>query len=500
MPELYDHLLQLNESDLYPFHMPGHKRNVTSGVLKEISKIDITEIDGFDNLHDAHGIIATAQARANRLYGADETFFLVNGSSCGVLAAVSAVADEGDCVLAARASHRSFYHAAYLKHLRLKYVDSGNAERYEFPDAVTVKAIENQLDPTVKAVFITSPTYEGIPADIEGIAEAVHRYGIPLIVDEAHGAHFGFDPGVPDSAVHQGADLVIHSVHKTLPSMTQTALLHVQGKLVKRERLRRYLRIYQSSSPSYVFMASMDACMDMLEKDREEWFERLIRYHDFLCSHTKECIHLHMPDESVIPDPCKIVIAVQDHSITGQNLYEILREKYHLQMEMAGAYHVLAIISGNDTEEGIRRLADAVNEIDASVSIQNVQENTGAIKIPQSKSGGSDRPGADRSEGSTDEQTGRETENADAVMPLYRAWDADTELIPIEKAAGRIAGEFINLYPPGTPLIVPGERFERKLLQQLQIYIDNRMNLQGIETDRDENSLVTVIRQTEDKR
>ena len=169
-------------------------------------------------------------------------------------------------------------------------------------------------------------------------------------------------------------------------------------------------------------------------------------------------------------------------------------------MEMAGAYHVLAIISGNDTEEGVRRLADAVNEIDASVSIQNVQENTGAIKIPRSKSGGSDRPGADRSEGSTDEQTGRETENADAVMPLYRAWDADTELIPIEKAAGRIAGEFINLYPPGTPLIVPGERFERKLLQQLQIYIDNRMNLQGIETDRDENSLVTVIRQTEDKR
>ncbi|MCH4193560.1 MAG: aminotransferase class V-fold PLP-dependent enzyme [Butyrivibrio sp.] len=512
MPELYDHLLQLNESDLYPFHMPGHKRNVKAGVIKDISKIDITEIDGFDNLHDAHGIIAAAQIRANRLYGADETFFLVNGSSCGVLAAVSAVMNQGDCILAARASHKSFYHAAYLKHLRLKYLDSGNVQGYEFPDAVTAKEIEKKLDSAVRAVFITSPTYEGIPADIAEIAEVVHSYGIPLIVDEAHGAHFGFTPEVPDSAVHQGADLVIHSVHKTLPSMTQTALLHVQGKLVNRERLRRYLRIYQSSSPSYVFMASIDLCMEMLEKNRKDWFGKLIKYHDFLCRQTDGCGHLHIPDESVIPDPCKIVIAIPDHSITGQELYEVLREKYHLQMEMAGAYHVLAIISGNDTEEGIRRLADAVNEIDASVSTQNVQKHMEVIKIQQSRSERPDRSGnrserpeesgsrTDQSGGSTEEQTDQITENADdTAMSLYRAWDAETELIPIENAVGRTAGEFINLYPPGTPLIVPGERFERKLLQQLQIYIDNGMNLQGIETDQNKDSLVTVIRETEDK-
>ena len=254
---LYQALSDYAASDFYPYHMPGHKRNPAGGEMADYHKIDVTEIDGFDNLHQAEGILKEAQLRANRLYGADETFFMVNGGSCGVMAAVMAATEPMDEILIARNCHKSIYNAAILQGLIVRYYYPKMISDYDICDGASADEISVLLDsyPEVKAVVITSPTYEGVLSDIPGIAAVVHTRGKILIVDEAHGSHFGLSPHLPQGAIAGGADLVIHSLHKTLPAMTQTALLHVNGDRVDREKLRGYLCMLQSSSPSYVLMA-----------------------------------------------------------------------------------------------------------------------------------------------------------------------------------------------------------------------------------------------------
>ena len=255
---LYDRLLQYQSSEMYPFHMPGHKRRKDD--FANPFFIDITEIEGFDNLHHAEGILKDAQDRAAALYHSEETYFLVNGSTCGILAAVSACTARGGKILMARNCHKAAYHAAYLRGLDIEYLYPEKEDIFGINGGIHEDIVEKALEEfqDIQAVMITSPTYDGVVSNVEKIAQIVHRKGIPLIVDEAHGAHFGFHEYFPKSSVEMGADLVIHSLHKTLPSLTQTALLHVNGNRVDRECLRKFLDIYQTSSPSYVFMAGMD--------------------------------------------------------------------------------------------------------------------------------------------------------------------------------------------------------------------------------------------------
>jgi arginine/lysine/ornithine decarboxylase len=465
MPELYQELVRLAESEMYPFHMPGHKRNLESTPMKGAFRCDITEIDGFDNLHAAEGVILEAQNRANRLYGADETFFLVNGSTAGVLSAVSAAVNEYGTILAARGSHKSFYHAAYLRHLNIEYLPYKLNSYYGMPEGYTEEDVGKRLNNKVSAVFITSPTYEGICSDIEGIARLCHENNIPLIVDEAHGAHFGFIPDkdhtneeysfIPQNAVSLGADVVIHSVHKTLPSMTQTALIHVRGKLVDKDKLKRFLRIYQSSSPSYVLMASIDLCMKEMEENGGNYVDKLLDYRNKIQQKTKDCKHIKIPSTVVIQDASKVVISVKNTAMTGQQLYDILREEYNLQMEMAAENYVLAIISGWDTEKGIDRLIEAICQIDATL-----KENS---ELP-----------------SCEEVAITEYPLPEAAKQIHLAWDEECEKVSLSKAQGRVSGDFINIYPPGIPLIVPGEVFSGKTIEDIGRYIDQGLNVQGI--------------------
>lgn len=456
MPDLYQELIKLAESEMYPFHMPGHKRNLESTPMKGAFRCDITEIDDYDNLHDAKGIILEAQQRANMIYGADETFFLVNGSTSGVLSAVSAAVSEGGRILAARGSHRSFYNAAYLRELKVKYLPYKISSRYGIPEIYQAEDVEQEIDDDIQAVFITSPTYEGKCSAIREIAEACHRHGIPLIVDAAHGAHFGLGPKslIPENAVSQGADIVIHSVHKTLPAMTQTALLHVQGSLVDRQRLRRFLAMYQSSSPSYVLMSSIDLCMKYIEENSEDFINKLVEYRNLVEDATAKLKYIVVPSKKDIPDAAKVLIYVKNAAMTGHELYDILREEYKLQLEMAGEKYALAIISGCDTREGIDRLISAMVEIDARITAEEPGElekdEVKVVSLPE------------------------------AVLSINDAWDADKESLELESAIGRVSGEFINLYPPGIPLIVPGEKFSKELVCYVKRYIEEGLTVQGV--------------------
>ena len=501
MPYLYDELVRYCGSDAYPFHMPGHKRRL--GQLNDPFSFDITEIDGFDNLHHAEGILLEAEKRAARLYGAEETHFLVNGSTAGILSAIGAVTTAGGHLLMMRASHKAAYHAVaaggltahYLSglcggsapHIRLvggfgKRTSSDGAEpgrsqadgltELDCGQPADPAEVERALaeDPRIQAVYITSPTYDGIVSDVRAIAEIAHRHGIPLIVDEAHGAHFGMHEIFPESSVKLGADLVIHSVHKTLPSLTQTALIHVQGKLVYRRRLREMLDIYQTSSPSYVLMASIDQCIRMLESQGRELFDRLAEnlrwfYTAVADLSSISCI--------VTDDPSKILLRPAGHE--AGELYDALRQTWHLQPEMLSRSYVLMLSSIGDDEEGFRRLSEALHQIDRSWSTagspptvgkaampkgdrrkpvgigeQEEQEALSAVTGPEASremAGSADRP-AEHARGSFPE----------AVMTIRKAQDSAQERVLFAEAAGRVSGEYLYLYPPGIPLITPGER------------------------------------------
>ncbi len=497
MGELWDKLTELSNSDMYPFHMPGHKRNTNTGMSTDLFfDRDITEIDDFDNLHDASSLLYTCQKRANDLYKAGETFFLVNGSTCGVLSAVSAAAGDGDTILTARNCHKSLFHAAYLRNLNLKYLYPENTAGFGFCGPVSPDDVADALmnNTEVKAVFITSPTYEGVYSDIRKIADIAHSHGLPLIVDEAHGAHLDIAEGMPEGAIAQGADIVIHSLHKTLPSVTQTALLHVNGDLVDRDRLKRFLRIYQSSSPSYLMMASIDDCISYMTQHGDEYAKALLSYHDQILDAAGRLKHLEVPGYSVVNDPCKIVISCRDTSITGTQLYDILRSRYGLQPEMACESYVLMIITGMDTQKGIERLIEALEDIDGAIEskIDEFDSETDHELNPDCISEGyleNDHEVNSKDNSEANNESDIRHERLTRSISLRDAWDREHEYIPLDSAPGRVAGDFVNLYPPGIPLVVPGEEISADLIKAIREDLDKGLNVQGIE----QKSLIRVV-------
>lgn len=495
---LYRKLLEYGQSDVYPYHMPGHKRKPLTEVLGRVGDIDITEIEGFDNLHQAEGILKDLQEQAARAYGAEESFYLVGGSTAGVLSGVSAALPRGGCLILARNCHKSAYHSVYLNCLRTVYLFPEVDASADVCRAVSPGQVEKAIreNPQAGAVLIVSPTYEGILADIGAIARIAHERGIPLIVDEAHGAHLGFHPAWPPSACTQGADIVIQSLHKTLPSLTQTALLHVNGKLIDRGRLKRFLSLYQTSSPSYVLMAGMEEAITYMERHGRAAMESFYQKWKTLLEKLKACSRLRVFPayaQGTLQDIGKLVISAKGTGISGQELYERLLGKYHLQMEMAAGTYVLAMFTVADTQEAYDRLARAVLEIDGSLR----EETDGS---PQAQNGGRPRmtdlynPHA---------QNGGRPRMADLYNPhaqagaekleLWEAWDRETEAVGLEEAVGRLAGEFIVLYPPGIPIVVPGEVVGQETMRLIDRYGKEGLPVQGV-TYREGSARITVLR------
>lgn len=474
---LFEQLHNYGQSDYYPYHMPGHKRRQLGHMPQQLLKADITEIDGFDNLHQSEGILLDLQKQAATLYGADETYYLVNGSTCGILSAVSAVLSEGGHLLMARGCHKSAYHAVYLRKLQVTYLYAKQVEGFDFQEAVTAKQVEDALErePDIGAVLIVSPTYEGRIADVKAIAQVVHRRGIPLIVDEAHGAHLGFTSGLAPNSCKQGADLVIHSVHKTLPSMTQTALLHVNGTLVDRLRLQRFLHIYQTSSPSYIMMASIADAMDIMRQQGAELLEQFQMNYLNMCRKLQQCRQLKfIPYEDVVStrhDTGKLIISTDKTGVSGQWLYDILRERYHLQCEMSAGNYCLAMFTLADTEEGYERMTQALLEVDELV----VQKEADGLKACELK------------------PTHYPFQEPLITCSLAECWEQEWELTEMSESINRTVADFINLYPPGIPLLVPGEVLTQELYEQLCEYKSLKLNIQGI-VEKDNKILIPTLK------
>lgn len=484
---LYEKLMEYCSSDAYPFHMPGHKRNkdlirkILGGAYEMPYQIDITEINGFDNLHHAEKILLEGQKRVARLYGAEESFYLINGSTCGILASVFACTSQRGKILMARNCHKAVYHAAELRELETVYlypklfsdgntIWQGEAQINGPIDPVDVaQALKKETG--VEAVVITSPTYDGVVSDVKRIAEAVHQHGIPLIVDEAHGAHFGFHPYFPENSLAQGADLVTHSLHKTLPSLTQTALLH-RGKvsMISGEKVQKYLDIFETSSPSYVFMAGMDQCIRLIKGQGEELFELYARRIQNFREEISHLTHIHLLSDQgrvqyssesnseiddrnkrLVIDPGKMVIAAD--GMGGQELAEVLRKEYHLEMEMAAAGYVIALTSMADTDEGFLRLKNALIHINETLSTTYVGNNL-------------TKPGL--------------KQEMEQVMTIAEACACEMQTLDLSDCAGAVCGEYIYLYPPGIPLAVPGERMTQELICLIHDMQQKGLEIQGL--------------------
>lgn len=494
MEHLFEKLRQYGAEDIYPYHMPGHKRRPWGELPRDLYALDITEIEGFDNLHEPEGILADLQRKAAALYGAEESYYLINGSTGGILCAVSSALPAGGHLLMARNCHKSAYHGSYLRNLKLSYLWPSYMEKFDIWDGISGDQVREALEkePDIGAVLIVSPTYEGRISDIAGIAEAAHERGIPLIVDEAHGAHLGLAEGFSSNSCQLGADMVIHSVHKTLPSLTQTALLHVNGKLADRERLRRFLHIYHSSSPSYLLMASIDNALQYVERQGQEAFCRFRILFENMMKRLKACRRLYFlqnalaedwesPENSKASgtikgpgrrtaaprqDIGKLLISVKAANLTGRQLYDILLQKYGLQTEMAAESFVLAMFTVNDGEESYERMTAALLEIDGGLS-EAPKEQPAEIEYEEGGKGGS-------------------------AVPFFRAWDMPGERVPLKESAGRYAGEFVNLYPPGVPLLVPGEMITEEMCRKIGKSLEEGLKVQGI--DEEEDACIKVIK------
>lgn len=485
---LYARLKEYADSDIYPFHMPGHKRQYWPEETGGVYRMDITEIEGFDDLHDAKGILAKAQQFAARLYQSEETFFSVNGSTGAILAAIGTVCGSGDRILIARNCHKSVYHAIELNQLEVSYIYPQTNTKYAvnegiYPQHMDKKWIKQE---NIQAIVITSPTYDGVVSDIRGICACAHAAGVPVIVDEAHGAHFPFSPYFPDSALHCGADIVIQSTHKTLPALTQTAILHVNGNLVDRERLRRMLTVYQTSSPSYLLMGSIDDCMHWLEAQGERQFALYSARLASLRAALSGCRMIHLlergdldPALSYDYDRSKLVLSAGPGS--GSWLYRQFLAIYGLQMEMKTADYVLAMTSVCDSREGFDRLLAAALDLDKRILAGEAPFAAGRKAFA-----GHARP-LPRPES---------VYRAGEAVRMHKEWS------PLAGSEGRIAGEYVYLYPPGIPLLVPGERIGQDALEQILYWTENGMEASGVYYGKTEdagqkNLCLRVIRQNE---
>ncbi|WP_018131806.1 aminotransferase class I/II-fold pyridoxal phosphate-dependent enzyme [Effusibacillus pohliae] len=444
------------QSNPLPLHVPGHKMGrgfpAEAAVwLGQALRLDLTELPGLDDLHQPQGPIREAQQLAARAFGSEETYFLVGGSTAGNLAMILTVCRPGETVVIPRNAHKSVHHAVMLAGAKPVYLYPEVDGQFAIPTVIRVEEVRRVLaeHPDARAVLITSPTYQGVCSDISEIAGEVHRHGKLLLVDEAHGAHFPFHEQLPPTAIQSGADLVVQSTHKMLGSLTGTAMLHGKNGRYDRERLRTMLGMVQTSSPSYLMLLSLDAARHQMQTCGRELIDRALQA---LAHGRREAaaigelaLYQGGPDVCAV-DPFKWWIQVRQLGLTGFEAERLLREKRGIFCEMADRDHLLAVFSYADTDkqvsrllEGLRFLAEVCSRDPAGKRVEHV------------------RPVIAR----TDFRLEQVMIPKDALQRARRR-------VKLEAAVGQVAAEPVIPYPPGIPLVLPGERYTAELIAHLQ--------------------------------
>ncbi|AOT70291.1 aminotransferase class I/II-fold pyridoxal phosphate-dependent enzyme [Geosporobacter ferrireducens] len=468
---LIDKLLKQANRNMVSFHVPGHKngkifeRYNYKNFLQYLVSMDVTEIEGMDNLHAPEGMILEAQRKAAEFFGADESYFLVDGTSCGVLSAIMAVTNPKDQILAPRDCHKSVSNGIILGDLYPIYINPKVNHDFQISAGLTPDTVEAALSTHVgiKAVVLTYPNYYGICSDIEEIVRIAHQYDKIVIVDEAHGAHLKLHERLPISALEAGADIVIQSTHKTLPAFTQSSMLHVKSNRIDRERLRLMLSIHQSTSPSYLLMASLDMARAIAQQDGRFLMEKLLEAVNEFHMELKNEKGIRILGKEMIGtsgiqniDPTKLVIDLSDLGISGPALEKLLRTRCHIQVEMANIYNVVALSSIGNEQKDFARLLRALRSIKAGKGIahKNITLSEYSYGIP------------------------------DMQMTPREAVYSRKKEIAFLQSSGKISGEYIIPYPPGIPILCPGEVITAEMIEYVQQLKDYGIYSIGMQDDQ----------------
>ncbi len=449
-----DALIKLVEEDSVSFHFPGHKGRLTNiDWAKLMPMIDTTETMGMDNLLEPHGIIAESQKEAAKVVGAKYTIYAVNGSTGSNYIALSAVTKRKDKILVQRNCHKSIYNSMILNDLIPVYLYPYYNTKYDLSSGINPEDVETALNehPDIKAVVLTSPNYYGVCSDIEKIAKIVHERNKILIVDEAHGPHLVYTEKFPKSAIETGADIVIHSTHKTLPSLTQTSIIHVCSDRVDINKLMDRYQLYTTTSPSYLFTLSNEAGIAYMDDIGGKELDNSLPYLQSVIERLKAidgvAVFEDDPDDPTIfdIDITKILFELQGYR--GVELKQLLYTDYNIRMEMSDYYNVLAMSTVMNTKEDFERLIEAVADLASKEKREPVKE----ISL-------------------------------DMPKPTIAKSPADTyfgqkKLIDLKDSVGEIAATPIIPYPPGVPLLAAGEVMTQEVFDYLMFLIDNGINI-----------------------
>ena len=456
---IYDFLQSHAASNRHRLHMPGHKGNFEF-FPQNLCELDITEIMGADNLMEADGIIADFQRGLAAIYGASSSFFLVNGASCGIIGAVLALCGQmpDGKILVVRGAHKSLYSGMILAGVTPMYVLPPMIDG-QFAGSVSTRAIEDALQiECVSAVFVTSPTYEGIISDIAKISKICHNYGVPLIVDEAHGAHLAWGGQYfPDSAIACGADVVIHSLHKTLPVLGQAAAVHVSGSKASASRIKECINLVQTTSPSYLMMAQADYALAKLNSNPDYFKDYRRNLQDLHCnlsalSHIKT---IGVPHPDIFNfDPSKITLRLPD-GITASLLESHLAQE-GIDIEATMTSHIIAMTSCADNIGTYHALTDALRQFDDLITTKAIKPENKTYISPS------------------------------MINPIVRlspkqAFTAKSAKIPMEKSIGQVSAQFIIPYPPGVPIVAPGEEITSAVIEEIASLTVKPLGFEGDE-------------------
>ncbi|MDQ2086372.1 aminotransferase class V-fold PLP-dependent enzyme [Herbivorax sp. ANBcel31] len=457
---IYNALMKYSNRSPVSFHMPGHKEGKDSNIpnANELYLMDVTEIPGLDNLHQPEGIIKEAQELAAKAFGADQTFFLVNGSTCGIQAAIMSLCKKGDRLIVGRDCHRAAVSGMMLAGAEPVYIKPEYEDNFKISSVLKISDIEKALmeNQDAAGVYITRPNYYGICSDIKEICRLVHSYGKVLIVDEAHGAHLKFSDKLPCSALEHGSDICIQSAHKTLPALTPGAYLHVKGSKVDVEKIRYNLDILQTSSPPYLVMAFLDISRAVMEKDGEQIIEWLLedikKFHKNIDDNT----HFNVLSKKKLnigeTDGTRLVINTKNYGLSAFKIENILRNKYNIQVEMSDLYNIVCITTGANKGEDLKKLEDAFCDIDmnfknspplADICIEKMD-------IPEQK------------------------------VQLDQLMHKSFKRMKLTSANGMISRGMITPYPPGVPVVCPGEVITEGAIEYINDILKFGGNVNGV--------------------
>ncbi|OKH49763.1 arginine decarboxylase [Calothrix sp. HK-06] len=456
-------LYECAKSSHAPFYTPGHKRGV--GISASLIDIfgsavfaaDLPELTELDNLFAPSGVINEAQLLAAEAFGAARTWFLVNGSTCGIEAAILATCNAGDKIILPRNVHSSVIAGLILSGAIPIFINPEYDTVLDIAHSITPVQVALALhqNPDAKAVLMVYPTYYGVCGDVVAIANKVHQYNIPLILDEAHGAHFAFHPELPISGLAAGADICVQSIHKTLGAMTQASMLHAQGNIVNYDRISKALQLVQSTSPSYILMASLDAARAQMALHGNSLITQILQLAHTARENLKNIpglssLHQSLPYQGGLGgfnlDPTRLTINVSNFGITGFEADEILETQLEVRSELASLQNLTFIISIGNTQQDIDKLIQAFNTLAAMAPV-----NKNNTKL-----------------NSTNLWNNLAALNNSLHISPREAYFAATETLPLDQAYSRISAETICPYPPGIPVLMSGEIITKEALEYLQ--------------------------------